>query len=160
MLLLTYKDTTQSLLIITQQRYNTHMESELKTETTPTETSSPESAPQTPQDDMIEYDTFSKIKLRVAKILNAERVPKSEKLLKLQVTLGETLGNRQILAGIGKHYEPESLIGKNIVVVANLKPAKLMGQESQGMLLAASNETGELELLQISDTILPGGSVK
>lgn len=118
-------------------------------------------APAAPtHEDFIDYEIFSKIKLRVAKIENAERVPKSEKLLKLQVTLGENLGKRQIIAGIGKHYEPDMLIGKNIVVVANLKPAKLMGQESQGMLLAASNETGELEVISPTDIILPGGSVK
>ncbi|TAJ25150.1 MAG: methionine--tRNA ligase subunit beta, partial [Nitrospirae bacterium] len=75
---------------------------------------------------------------KVAKVLSAERVPKSEKLLKLQVDLGSE--QRQIVAGIGKKYEPEKLVGKKIVIVANLKPAKLMGIESQGMVLAAGDK--------------------
>lgn len=136
------------------------MENELKKPEDPSLTQVATTPTAPTHEDFIDYEIFSKIKLRVAKIENAERVPKSEKLLKLQVTLGENLGKRQIIAGIGKHYEPDTLIGKNIVVVANLKPAKLMGQESQGMLLAASNETGELEVLSPTDIILPGGSVK
>lgn len=83
----------------------------------------------------ISIEDFQKIQLKVAKILTAERVPKSNKLLKLQVDLGTE--QRQIVAGIGKKYAPEDVIGKTIVVVANLKPAKLMGVESQGMVLAA-----------------------
>mgnify|MGYP003581462025 FL=1 len=85
----------------------------------------------------ITIEDFMKIQLKTAKVLSAERVPKSEKLLKLQVSLGGE--QRQIVAGIGKRYEPESLIGKTIVIVANLKPAKLMGIESQGMVLAAGD---------------------
>ncbi|MDN5940594.1 MAG: methionine--tRNA ligase, partial [Nitrospira sp.] len=85
----------------------------------------------------ITIDEFMKIQLKTAKVLTAERVPRSEKLLKLQVSLGEGAEQRQIVAGIGKKYEPEALIGKTIVIVANLKPAKLMGIESQGMVLAA-----------------------
>ncbi len=87
----------------------------------------------------ITIDEFMKIQLKTAKVLTAERVPKSEKLLKLQVSLGEGTEQRQIVAGIGKKYEPEALIGKTIVIVANLKPAKLMGIESQGMVLAAGD---------------------
>ena len=75
----------------------------------------------------ITIDEFMKVELKAAKVLSAERVPKSEKLLKLQVSLGHE--QRQIVAGIGKKYEPDSLIGKTIVIVANLKPAKLMGIE-------------------------------
>ena len=71
-----------------------------------------------------------KVQLKAAKVLAAERVPKSDKLLKLQVSLGAE--QRQIVAGIGKKYEPEALVGKTIVIVANLKPAKLMGIESRG----------------------------
>ncbi|HEX4968024.1 MAG TPA: methionine--tRNA ligase, partial [Nitrospiraceae bacterium] len=85
----------------------------------------------------ITIDEFMKIQLKTAKVLTAERVPKSEKLLKLQVSLGEGTEPRQIVAGIGKKYEPEALVGKTIIIVANLKPAKLMGIESQGMVLAA-----------------------
>ena len=107
----------------------------------------PTAAPQTPAPAaptpaapaQITIDEFMKIQLKTAKVLTAERVPKSEKLLKLQVSLGEGTEPRQIVAGIGKKYEPEGLIGKTIIIVANLKPAKLMGIESQGMVLAAGD---------------------
>jgi methionyl-tRNA synthetase len=87
----------------------------------------------------IEYDEFSKVDLRVARILSAESVPKSNKLVKLRIDIGE---ERTIVAGIGKDYKPEELVGKSIVVVANLKPAKLMGVESHGMLLATDGVAG------------------
>lgn len=87
----------------------------------------------------IEYDEFAKVDLRVAKILAAEPVPKSTKLVKLRIDIGE---ERTIVAGIGKDYQPEELVGKSIVVVANLKPAKLMGVESHGMLLATDSAQG------------------
>jgi methionyl-tRNA synthetase len=83
-------------------------------------------------------DDFGKLDLRVAEVLLAERVPKSDKLLRLEVDLGP-LGKRQILAGIGKQYAPEDLIGKRIAVLANLPPRKMMGLESQGMVLAAGD---------------------
>jgi len=95
-----------------------------------------------PADELVDIEHFMKLKLRVARIEAAEAVPKSKKLLKLQLDLGAELGKRQILAGISQHYAPEALIGKHIVVVSNLKPAQLMGLESQGMLLAASTDTG------------------
>lgn len=98
-----------------------------------------------PAEELISIEEFKKVKLRTAKIIEAEAVPKSEKLVKLKVDLGNE--QRQILAGIAKHYSPESLIGKTIVIVANLKPAKLMGMESQGMLLAANAEDGSLGLV-------------
>jgi methionyl-tRNA synthetase len=85
----------------------------------------------------VTIDDVMKLDLRVATVIAAERVKKSDKLLKLQIRIG-TL-ERQIVAGVGKKYEPEQLLGRRIVVVANLKPAKLMGQESQGMLLAANS---------------------
>jgi len=87
----------------------------------------------------IDYDEFAKIDLRVAKILEASAVPKSNKLVKLRIDLGE---ERTIVAGIGKDYKPEELVGKSIIVVANLKPAKLMGVESHGMLLATDGVDG------------------
>jgi methionyl-tRNA synthetase len=105
----------------------------------------------------IGIEDFHKIHLKVAKILAAERVPKSEKLLKLQVDIGTE--QRQIVAGVGKKYAPEELIGQTIVVVANLKPAKLMGIESQGMVLAAGDKD-VLALLTIPDGIPPGTTVK
>lgn len=85
----------------------------------------------------IEIDDFAKVDLRVGEILTAERVPKSDKLLRFTIDLGEA-EPRQILAGIAEHYEPEKLIGRKVVVVANLKPRKLRGYESQGMVVAAS----------------------
>ena len=109
----------------------------------------------------ITIDEFMKIQLKTAKVLTAERVPKSEKLLKLQVSLGEGAGaeQRQIVAGIGKKYEPESLIGKTIIIVANLKPAKLMGIESQGMVLAAGDSEVR-GLATILEEVDPGTKVK
>jgi len=107
---------------------------------------------------MISYDDFKKVELRVAKIITAERVEGSEKLLKLQVSLGE-LGGRQVLAGIGKTYEPEKLVGKEIIIVANLEPRSLMGFESQGMLLAADGEDGPV-LLTVDQEVKPGSGIK
>jgi methionyl-tRNA synthetase len=98
-----------------------------------------------------------KIQLKTAKVLSAERVPKSEKLLKLQVSLGTE--QRQIVAGIGKKYEPDTLVGKTIVIVANLKPAKLMGIESQGMVLAAGDSEVR-GLATIIEDVEPGTKVK
>ena len=107
----------------------------------------------------ITIDEFMKIQLKTAKVLTAERVPKSEKLLKLQVRLGEGTEQRQIVAGIGKKYEPEALVGKTIIIVANLKPAKLMGIESQGMVLAAG-DSEVLGLATILEEVDPGTKVK
>jgi methionyl-tRNA synthetase len=87
----------------------------------------------------IDYEEFSRVDLRVATILAAEMVPKSNKLIKLKVDIGE---ERTIVAGIGKDYKPEDMVGKKIVIVANLKPAKLMGIESRGMLLATDTAEG------------------
>jgi methionyl-tRNA synthetase len=107
----------------------------------------------------ITIDEFMKIQLKTAKVLTAERVPKSEKLLKLQVSLGEGTEQRQIVAGIGKKYTPEDLIGKTIIIVANLKPAKLMGIESQGMVLAAGDSEVR-GLATILEEVDPGTKVK
>ncbi|MBU1096520.1 MAG: methionine--tRNA ligase [Bacteroidetes bacterium] len=107
---------------------------------------------------LISYEDFSKIDLRTAKILSAENIKKSDKLLKLRVkTAG---GQRQIIAGIAKHYKPEELIGKNVIIVANLKPAKLMGNESQGMVLAVEDSDGKLNVVQVSDASKPGTNVR
>ena len=113
--------------------------------------------PQTIAPPQITIEDFMKIQLKTAKVLSAERVPKSEKLLKLQVGLGAE--QRQIVAGIGKKYEPESLIGKTIVIVANLKPAKLMGIESQGMVLAAGDSEVR-GLATFLEDVEPGTKVK
>ena len=94
---------------------------------------------------MINYEQFAQTELRVATVLSAERVEGSEKLLRLRVSLGEE--ERQIIAGIGKKYVPEELIGKQIIIVANLEPRMLMGLESQGMLLAADSPDGPIILM-------------
>jgi len=92
-------------------------------------------------------------------VLAAERVPKSNKLLRLQVDLGGE--ERQIVAGIAAKYAPETLVGRNVVVVANLKPAKLMGVESNGMVLAATvGDAGEPSLLEVAADVPPGSRVK
>ena len=105
---------------------------------------------------MITIDDFKKINLRVAKIISAERVEGSEKLLKLQVDIGEE--QRQIVAGIGLAYNPEALIGKEIIVVVNLEPRLLMGVESQGMLLAAGNNNPIL--LRPDEDVPPGSPIR
>lgn len=101
-------------------------------------------------------DEFKNVDLRVGKILEAGRVEGSDKLLKLKVELGAELGQRQVLAGIGKAYEPESLIGREIVIVANLEPRMMMGLESQGMLLAAGSDSGPVFLMPEKE--VPTGS--
>ncbi|GBD33803.1 Methionine--tRNA ligase [bacterium HR34] len=106
----------------------------------------------------INLDDFSKLDLRVGKILEAEKIENSEKLVKLQVSLGDE--ERQIIAGIGKSYLPEELVGRLVVVLANLEPKKLMGYESQGMILAASDETGLPSLLTVDKQISPGSKIK
>lgn len=105
----------------------------------------------------ITIEDFEKIDLRVAEVLECERVKNSDKLLKLKVKIGTT--ERQIVAGIGKNYKPEELIGKRVIVVANLKPAKLMGIESQGMLLAAVKDD-KLSIITTLDDIESGTQVK
>jgi methionine--tRNA ligase beta chain len=101
-------------------------------------------------------DEFQKADLRVGKVLAAERVLGSEKLLKLSVDIGEP---RQIVSGIAKHYAPEDLIGKDVIVIANLESRTMMGLESQGMLLAAHGEAGEPVLLLPSGTVPPGSKI-
>ncbi|MEW6184477.1 MAG: methionine--tRNA ligase [Thermodesulfobacteriota bacterium] len=106
--------------------------------------------------ELLSLEEFQKWDFRVARILTAERVPKSKKLLKLEVDLGE---KRTLVAGIGQDYEPQSLIGKSIVVVANLEPTRLMGVESRAMLLAARDDKG-LKLMVPEGEVAPGSKVK
>jgi methionyl-tRNA synthetase len=106
----------------------------------------------------ITYDDFDKIDLRVGKILEAERVPKADKLLKLTVDLG--FEKRTILSGIAEYYKPEELVGKLVTVVANLAPRKIRGIESQGMLLMAGNDFGKLYSVGPEQDIEPGSVVK
>ncbi len=108
----------------------------------------------------IEIGDFAKVDLRVGEILTAERVPKSDKLLRFTIDLGEA-EPRQILAGIAEHYEPEKLIGRKVVVVANLKPRKLRGYESQGMVCAASvGEEGRPVLATFTEDVPNGARLK
>jgi methionyl-tRNA synthetase len=108
--------------------------------------------------DRITFDDFMKVDLRVAKVLSAERVPKSKKLLKLQVDTGTD--QRTIVAGIAEAYEPEAIVGRTIVIVANLQPAKLMGIESNGMVLAGSPEGGKPVLVSFDEPLPPGARVR
>ncbi len=96
---------------------------------------------QTKEEDFITIDDFLKVELRVGEIVVAERIPKADKLLRFEINLGEEKP-RQILAGLAEFYEPETLVGRKVVVVANLKPRKMRGLESQGMICAASLEDG------------------
>jgi methionyl-tRNA synthetase len=106
----------------------------------------------------ISIDDFKRVELRVAKVLEAEAVPKSKKLLKLTVDTGSD--QRTIVAGIAETYQPEQLVGRTVVIVANLQPAKLMGVESQGMVLAASPEGDAPTLIGCDDAVPPGARVR
>ncbi|MBI5195834.1 MAG: methionine--tRNA ligase [Nitrospirae bacterium] len=106
---------------------------------------------------LITIDDFLKVKLKVGKVISAERVKKSNKLIKLQVDTGEM---RQVVAGIGNVYAPEDLTGKKVVVVTNLQPAKLMGVESQGMVLAATDSDGVLSILTTEKDVKEGAGIK
>ena len=119
---------------------------------------SPSPQPPAPASSQITIDDFMKVELRVAKVLAAERVPKSKKLLKLSVDTGSD--QRTIVAGIAEAYEPEHLVGRTIAIVFNLKPATLMGIESNGMVLAASVEGGKPELVSFATPPPPGARVR
>ena len=106
----------------------------------------------------IVYDDFAKVQLRVATVLEAKPAPKGDRLLVLQVDLGDE--KRQILAGIRQHVAPEQLVGRQVVVVANLAPRNMMGLTSQGMLLAATDPgTGEVVVVSPTDQVAPGAKV-
>jgi len=108
---------------------------------------------------LISIDDFAKIDLRVARVLEAEKVEGSNKLLKIKLKLGDE--TRQVVSGISKHYDPKDLVGKDVVLVANLKPAKLKGIESQGMILAASTDDDkELSIITVDKPIDSGSKVK
>jgi methionyl-tRNA synthetase len=123
------------------------------------ETTKPESpAAAAPADNRISIEDFMKVELRVAKVLAAERVPNSKKLIKLEVDAGAE--RRTLVAGIAEAYEPDALVGKTVAIVFNLKPAKLMGIESNGMVLAASPEGGKPILVTFDDPPAPGSRVR
>ena len=118
----------------------------------------PAAAPVEGTDTRLSIDEFMKVDLRVAQVLTAERVPKSKKLVKLSVDLGSE--TRTIVAGIGEAYEPEALVGRRIAIVANLKPAKLMGIESNGMVLAASAEGNRPILIDFAEPPASGTRIR
>jgi methionyl-tRNA synthetase len=130
-----------------------------KTTTEPKAAPAAAPAPQTaPGGEKISIDEFMKIDLRVAKVLAAEKVPNSRKLIKLSIDLGTE--QRTLVAGIAESYEPEALVGRTIVMVFNLKPAKLMGIESNGMVLAASPDGGKPVLVGFDQDVPPGVRVR
>ena len=110
-----------------------------------------------PQKNTIEFDDFTKVDIRVGTVIEAENVPKSDKLLKLKVDTG--LDQRTILSGISKYYSPDDILNKKVMVLINLKPRKMMGFESQGMLLLADDSDGNLSLMQPDSDISDGSIV-
>ncbi|MGW8195468.1 MAG: methionine--tRNA ligase subunit beta [Desulforhopalus sp.] len=105
---------------------------------------------------LVNFDDFKNLDLRVAEITGAEKIPKSDRLLKLTVMAPE---ERTIVAGIAEYYQPEELMGRQVIMVANLKPAKLMGVTSHGMILAARDKQGALTLSSLADKVTPGSKV-
>lgn len=114
---------------------------------TPAEPSKPE----------VSFDDFAKMDMRIGKIVTAERVEKSKKLLKFQVDTG--IDTRTVLSGIAEHFTPEEMVGKQVTLLVNLAPRKIMGFESQGMILTAADKDGKLRLLQPSEAVAPGSKI-
>ncbi len=114
-------------------------------------------APVAPMKELIAYEDFAKLDMRVVTILEAERMPKSKKLLKLKVDIG--LGHRTVLSGVAEHFEPEFLIGKQVTMLINLAPRKMMGIDSEGMILMAEDKDGKLKLLQPHEGTANGSTV-
>jgi methionyl-tRNA synthetase len=130
------------------------------------EISEPQASANAPEADatgivsFIEIDDFAKVDLRVGTVLSAERVPKADKLLLMKIDINEEQP-RQVLAGIAQYYEPEKLVGRKVVVVANLKPRKLRGFESQGMVVAASyGEEGRPVIATFTEDVPNGARLK
>jgi methionyl-tRNA synthetase len=111
-----------------------------------------------PQKANIAFDQFEKLDIRVGKVLECTKVPKSDKLLQFKIDDG--LGGRTILSGIAAYYQPEELVGKNVCFIANLEPRKIRGIESQGMILSAENSDGSLALIQPAKEVESGSGVK
>jgi methionyl-tRNA synthetase len=160
--------THEPRVLFPRQEYLTE-EKKMETETKTVETVAPENAPAMPAaapatsaseengaNVLIGIEDFTKVDLRVAQIIEAERVPKTDKLMRLLVELGTE--QRQIVAGIAAYYTAEQLLGKKVIIVANLKPAKLRGLESRGMLLAAKNDT-QFSIITLLDDVAPGARV-
>ena len=105
----------------------------------------------------IVYDDFAKLELKAGTVTACEKIAKADKLLKLEVDLGTE--KRTIVSGIAQHYNPEEMVGKQVIVVTNLAPRKMKGIESQGMILTAENSDGKLQLLKPENNVEPGSSV-
>ncbi len=116
-----------------------------------------ENAQAAPMKDIITYDDFAKLDMRVVKVLTAEPMPKSKKLLKLTVDTG--VGQRTVLSGVAEHFKPEELIGKQVVMLINLAPRKMMGIDSEGMILMAEDRDGGLKLLQPHQGVFNGATI-
>lgn len=108
--------------------------------------------------DSIQYDDFAKMDIRVARIKHAEKVAKADKLLKLELELGEE--SRTVVSGIAEHYKPEEIVGKYVSYLANLAPRKLRGIESQGMILLAEDGNGKLSFVTPEDELSTGSIIK
>ena len=106
----------------------------------------------------VEYDDFAKLEFRVGKVLVCEEVPKSKKLLRFEIDFGGE--KRQIVSGIKAWYRPEELVGKNVMAIVNLKPAKLAGLLSEGMLLSAEDEDGNLSLMTVERDVKAGAEIR
>jgi len=105
----------------------------------------------------ITFDDFSKMDIRIGKVVAAEKVEKSKKLLKMQVDTG--IDTRTVLSGIAEHYTPEEMVGKQVTILVNLAPRKIMGVESQGMILMAEDKDGSLKLISTPDPVSPGSTI-
>lgn len=116
------------------------------------------SAKTVPVKEPVTFDDFSKVDIRTATILEAEKVPKTTKLLKLKIDTG--IDQRTIVSGIAEYYEPASLIGKQISIIANLEPRKIKGIESKGMILMAEDKDGKLVLVSPSEKVSNGSTIK
>ncbi|PIT91060.1 hypothetical protein COU17_02410 [Candidatus Kaiserbacteria bacterium CG10_big_fil_rev_8_21_14_0_10_49_17] len=108
---------------------------------------------------MISYDDFAKLEARIGKVVDAEKVPDTDKLLKLSVDVGEEKP-RQIISGIAEHVSPEDIIGKSYPFLVNLEPRVIRGHESQGMILAVGTPEGDFALLEPHVTVPPGSSIR
>ena len=108
-------------------------------------------------EELITIDDFLKVKFKVAKIIDCQPHPKADKLLVLTLKVGEE--ERTVVSGIKEYYKPEDLVGKKVIVVANLKPVKLRGVESKGMILAAEDNEGNLTLLTTLEEIADGATI-
>lgn len=116
-----------------------------------------EASPIAPQKEEINFDDFAKLDLRIGKIIAAEKVEKADKLLKLEVDLG--FETRTVVSGIALHFKPEEIVGKQVVVVANLAPRKMRGIESKGMILMAEDAQGKLQFVHAADEVVAGATV-